>query len=59
MRILIAEDDVKLASLVGETLKASGFVVDTEADGEVVLYRARTRISMRCCSIWVCRRSMG
>jgi DNA-binding response OmpR family regulator len=39
MRILIAEDDVKLASLVGETLKASGFVVDTEADGEVVLYR--------------------
>ncbi len=39
MRILIAEDDEKLASLVGETLKASGFVVDIESDGEVVLYR--------------------
>jgi DNA-binding response OmpR family regulator len=39
MRILIAEDDEKLASLVGETLKASGFVAEIESDGEVVHYR--------------------
>ena len=43
MRILIAEDDEKLASLVAETLKASGFVVEIEADGEVALYRGDWR----------------
>jgi len=39
MRVLIAEDDVKLAGLVGDTLRSSGFVVEHETDGEVVLFR--------------------
>ena len=39
MRILIAEDDDKIAGLVAETLSATGFVVEREADGEVVQYR--------------------
>lgn len=42
MRVLIAEDDDKIAGLVAETLSASGFVVEREADGEVVLYRGES-----------------
>ena len=42
MRILLAEDDDKLAELIAATLVASGFVVDREADGEVVHYRGET-----------------
>jgi two-component system OmpR family response regulator len=39
MRILIAEDDQKLSTMIGETLSASGFVVERETDGEVIHYR--------------------
>jgi two-component system, OmpR family, response regulator len=42
MRILLAEDDDKLATLIAVTLEASGFVVEREADGEVVHYRGDT-----------------
>jgi len=42
MRLLIAEDDDKLAELIGTTLRASGFVVEREADGEVTHYRGET-----------------
>lgn len=39
MRVLIAEDDRKLAGMVGATLEAAGFVVEQEADGEVIHFR--------------------
>jgi two-component system OmpR family response regulator len=39
MRVLIAEDDKKLAEMVGASLAAAGFVVEGEADGEVVHFR--------------------
>ncbi|MEO6014255.1 MAG: response regulator transcription factor [Devosia sp.] len=42
MRILLAEDDRQLASLVATTLTASAFIVDAESDGEVILYRGET-----------------
>lgn len=42
MRLLLAEDDDKLAELVGTTLQASGFVVEREADGEIAHYRGES-----------------
>ncbi len=42
MRVLLAEDDDKLAELVATTLTAAGFVVEREADGEAVHYRGET-----------------
>jgi two-component system OmpR family response regulator len=42
MRILIAEDDERIARSLGEALKAAGFLVETEADGELVWYRGDT-----------------
>lgn len=35
MRILLVEDDLRLASLVAEALSDYGYVVDTAADGEL------------------------
>jgi two-component system, OmpR family, response regulator len=42
MRILLIEDDVKVASLVAKGLKEEGFAVDLAADGEEGLLKART-----------------
>jgi len=42
MRILVVEDDSKIASFVVNGLKQSGFVVDHCADGEEGLIRAKT-----------------
>lgn len=42
MRVLIAEDDQKLAELVAATLRAAGFVVELEVDGEIVRFRGET-----------------
>lgn len=42
MRILLAEDDRQLATLVETTLVAATFLVTAEADGEVVHYRGET-----------------
>jgi len=42
MRILLIEDDVKVASLVTRGLKEAGFAVDLAADGEEGLHRALT-----------------
>jgi DNA-binding response OmpR family regulator len=42
MRILIVEDDERLAGLVATTLSASGFTVEREVDGEVAHYRGET-----------------
>jgi two-component system OmpR family response regulator len=39
MRILLAEDDTRLAELIAATLRAAGFIVEREADGEIVLFR--------------------
>lgn len=42
MRILLVEDDVKIASFVLKGLKAAGFAVDHAADGEAGLHMALT-----------------
>jgi two-component system OmpR family response regulator len=42
MRILVVEDDKKIASFVVNGLKQSGFAVDHAADGEDGLFRAQT-----------------
>jgi DNA-binding response OmpR family regulator len=42
MRVLIAEDDDKLAAMVGATLEAQGFVTERESDGEVIHYRGES-----------------
>src|SRR5438270_1324424 len=42
MRILVVEDDKKIASFVVKGLKQSGFAVDHSSDGEDALARAQT-----------------
>ena len=42
MRVLIAEDDDKLAAMVAATLEAQGFVAEREHDGEVIHYRGES-----------------
>jgi DNA-binding response OmpR family regulator len=42
MRVLLAEDDRRIASDVSRTLKASGYVVETVADGEEAWFRGDT-----------------
>ena len=42
MRILVVEDDKKIASFVVNGLKQNGFAVDHAADGEDALFRAGT-----------------
>lgn len=42
MRILIAEDDEKLAGLLASTLTSAGFVAEREQDGEVIHYRGES-----------------
>lgn len=42
MRILVVEDNKKLAQFVGKALKSAGFAVDTLHDGELALSAAST-----------------
>ena len=42
MRILLIEDDVKIASFINKGLKAAGFAVDHVTDGNEGLHMART-----------------
>src|SRR5438552_4473845 len=42
MRILVVEDDTKIASFVANGLKQSGYAVDHSTDGEEALIRAQT-----------------
>lgn len=42
MRILIAEDDERIARSLGEALKVAGFLVEAETDGEMAWYRGDT-----------------
>src|SRR5436189_6224275 len=42
MRILVVEDDKKIASFVVNGLKQSGFAVDHAMDGEDGVFRAQT-----------------
>ena len=43
MRILVVEDDVKIASFIVKGLKAAGYAVDHSADGETGLHMALTQ----------------
>ncbi len=42
MRILLVEDDIKIASFVEKGLRATGYAVDHATDGEAGLYMALT-----------------
>lgn len=42
MRILVAEDDTRIAASLGEALQAAGLLVDIEHDGEIAWYRGDT-----------------
>jgi DNA-binding response OmpR family regulator len=42
MRVLIAEDDERIAEPLKITLESAGFVVESETDGEVAWYRGDT-----------------
>jgi two-component system OmpR family response regulator len=42
MRVLIAEDDDKLAGIVASTLQTAGFVAERESDGEVAHFRGES-----------------
>ena len=42
MRILVVEDDKKIASFIVNGLKQNGYAVDHSADGEAGLFRAQT-----------------
>ena len=42
MRILVVEDDKKIASFIVNGLKQSGYAVDHSSDGEDGLFRAQT-----------------
>jgi len=42
MRILLVEDDAKVASAVGSALASSGYVVDTVGDGESAWFKGST-----------------
>ncbi len=42
MRILVAEDDRRIAEALGAALKAAGFVAELESDGEDVWHRGDT-----------------
>lgn len=42
MRVLIAEDDDRIAGPLAVTLQSAGFLVDIETDGEVAWYRGDT-----------------
>lgn len=42
MRILIAEDDARISDSLGEALAASGYLVQTEADGELAWHLGDT-----------------
>lgn len=42
MRVLLIEDDRKIASFIVQGLKQAGFAVDSETDGEAALHKALT-----------------
>jgi DNA-binding response OmpR family regulator len=42
MRVLIAEDDERIAEPLKTTLESAGFMVDIESDGEIAWYRGDT-----------------
>ncbi|GLQ08205.1 DNA-binding response regulator [Devosia yakushimensis] len=42
LRILVAEDDPRIATTLGDALRAAGFVVEREADGEEAWFRGDT-----------------
>ena len=57
MRLLVVEDDAKIAAFVIKGLEQAGFAVDHAADGEDGLHLALTeaydpRLSTSCCPNW-------
>src|SRR5262245_51154122 len=42
MRILVAEDDARIADALARALEAAGFVAEIESDGETVWHRGDT-----------------
>jgi two-component system, OmpR family, response regulator len=44
MRVLVAEDDERIARALEAALEGAGFITETESDGEAVLYRGETEM---------------
>ena len=42
MRILLAEDDERIARELGQTLRAAGYIVEIEHNGQEVLFKGDT-----------------
>jgi len=42
MRVLVVEDDSRIAGAVAETLRGAGYVIDIEADGEEAWFKGDT-----------------
>jgi DNA-binding response OmpR family regulator len=42
MRVLVSEDDARIAGALAAALAAAGYAVDTESDGEIVWHRGDT-----------------
>jgi response regulator RpfG family c-di-GMP phosphodiesterase len=59
MRVLVVEDDIKIASFVANGLREAGFSVDTTADGEQALHLALLVPYNAAGWISCCRRAMG
>jgi hypothetical protein len=59
MRVLLVEDDRRIASDVVRALKAAGYVVETVSDGEEAWFRGDTEIRAIKCSTWACQGWMG
>ena len=47
MRVLLVEDDRRIASDVARALEASGYVVETVSDGEEAWFRGDTEDDVR------------
>ena len=54
MRVLVVEDDARIAGDVAAALAAAGYAVEREANGEEAWFAAIRRISTRWCSISAC-----
>ena len=59
MRILVVEDDVKIASFIIKGLKAAGYAVDHAPDGETGLHLALPNLTIPPSLTSCCPNGMG
>ena len=59
MRVLVVEDDRRIAADVARALEAAGYVPETVRDGEEAWFRGEPRTTAPSCSTSACRRWMA